>query len=344
MRIPITSPMEASDLPPAMSIVFPDATNLRTPHKVSDEVLRGGDGAGGVFDLATGEVHGEYARDANIYVRRNAGGTLFSGSLRNWADAQGIVLFDTPFGSEEAGLALDALGDAHELPEGALRDATLTMVEGTVDLVVPRPAADYIRALEDIPRTRMHRWDGTTLSKTYEQETKAYGPPAKFRQKHQPVPELYLNAELSGHHVLRFEHTFKSGGVARHLKQFAAGGVVRAGLLADDGFRANLAHIVVGKARALRFGRVAVPEANELSGAERGRWEVVQGIEAAGGLDAALDAVRSGYAAGRITKEQKKYRLRRYRQLYRDEAITTRADLDAEFGLALDAVEKAYTA
>ena len=339
----ITSPWKEAHFFLAMSIVFPDAVNIRTPFQVPDEVLRGGEGAGGVFDLSTGEVHGEYARDSNVYVRRSASGTLFSGSLRNWANAQGIVSFETPFGHEQAGLTLDALGDANRLPTGALRDATLTMIEGTIDLLVPRPASDYIRAFEDVPRTRMHRWDGTTLSKTGEQETKAYDPPAKFHQKREPVPDLYKSAEKSGHHVLRIEHTLKSGGVARHLKQFATDGVVRSGLLADAEFRADLARFVIEKARTLRFGRVTVPERSGMSSGERNRWEIVQGIEAAGGLDAALDAVRSEHAAGHITANQKKYRLQRYRQLYRDKTVTIRADLDAEFGLALDAVERTYT-
>ena len=119
--------------------------------------------------------------------------------------------------------------------------------------------------------------------------------------------------------------------------------MVRAGLLADPAFRSDLARLVIGEARALRFGRVAVPERPGLSTAERRRWEVVRGVEAAGGLDAALAAVRAEHAAGLITGEQKKYRLGRYRELYRDPSITRPADLQAEFAAALDAVAQAYS-
>ena len=278
-----------------------------------------------------------------MYVSVGANGTLFSGSLRNWAGAHGVVPFDAPFDEHAAGRALDALGDAHDLSPRALREASITMAEGTIDLVVPRPGADYARAAEDVPRSEPHRFDGTAVFKTGEWQQKVYDPPAKFRKQRRPVPELYLDVERDGQHVVRFEHTLGSYGVKRHLGHHADDtGEIRAGQLADPVFRSGLARLVIGKARLLRFGRVAVPARPGMSTADRRRWEVVRGIEAAGGLDAALDAARSEHAAGLITENQKDYRLKTYRRLYRDPSITRPADLQAEFGAALDAVARTY--
>lgn len=339
---PITSPTEGGDVPPAMRVVFPDRVNIRTPFRVETERLLLADGFEGRFDRE-GEVTRESGCDANVYVSVSDTGTLVSGSLRNWAHERGLVPFDVPFGAPEAGLALDRLGERLGLPSGALRDARLTMVEGTMDLAVSRAAADYVRACEDLARTRPHRWDGTTTFDTAEWQAKQYDRPARLRKQGRPVPGCYREVERSGQRVLRFELTLKAYGVKRQLGHYAdEDGEVRAGLLADPEFRTDLARLVIAKARELRFGRVAVPERLGMTGAERRRWEVVRGIEANGGLDAALGQVRAEHEAGHISQTAMKDRLKSYRRLYRDPGLTAPADLEGEFAEAVGAVAETY--
>ena len=334
----ITSRPKGEVLPLGMSIVFPDRVNVRTSHRADAERLRVWEGYQGVFD-AEGKVYGESSREGNVYVRVSPSGTLFSGSLRNWADSRGPVPFSTPFGPEATGRTLDALGDAAGLPSGALRAAQLTMVEGTVDLAVPRPAGDYVRACEDVPRMKPARWgDETVTHSTARRQLKVYDRPDKLRSEGRPVPGPYLEVERSGRHVVRFEYTLRSGGAARSLSAWSDGDdVVRAGLLVDPTFRRYLTRLVIGQARRLRFGRVPVPAASGLTPGQRRKWEAIRGIEASGGRDAALDAVRAEKKAGHLEPEQAKYQLRRVRELYRDPAYTDVADLQTEFEAALDA-------
>lgn len=331
--VPITSPGKGQDLHSADGVVFPDRVNIRSTSHIPEARLLELPGFRGDIN-AEGEVFGEAARAHNLYVRSGSNGTLVSGSLRNWADAEDLIPFDHPFGHNEAGLTLDALDDKLGLPTGTLHLGRLTMVEGAVDFALPRSVVFYVSACEDLPRTTPFRAGHTSVYfRTDEWESKLYDKPLELDAAGRVAPDVYGDA-----HVARFEHTLKSGGVPRVFKDYKDGkGIVRAGVLADGQFRVDLADLVVRKARALRFARTAHPDRPPKTPADREKWLAVRGVVAAGGLDAAIAGVRADVEAGHLKAEEGKAHLRALRKLYHDPAFSTVSDLAAEFAASLDA-------
>lgn len=331
--VPITNPGKGRDLYPAGSVVSPDGVNIRSSSHVPESQLLRLPGFKGEVN-SEGDLYGEAARFHNLYVRVGANGTLVSGSLRNWADAYGLVPFAHPFGPDEVGLTLDALDDRLGLPAGTLRLGRLTMVEAAVDLVVPRPVELYVSACEDLPRTTPLRVGYTSVYfRTDESQTKLYDKPAELVAAGRVVPDVF-----GGAHVVRFEHTLRSGGMPRVFGQFKDdGGVVRAGILAEAQFRAELASLVASKAKKLQFARTVHPALPLASPSDREKWHAVRGIIADGGIDAALLGVRADVEVGHLTADEGKAHRRALRKLYHDPAYSVISDLAAEFAAAIDA-------
>lgn len=328
----ITTPSEEAIRPPASALVFPDRVNVRLGVHISNERLLALRGYGGRFDRE-GEVTHEEGNLGNLYLRQNPTGTLIAGGFRTWAADQGVVPEDALFDAAAVTSTMDALGDMFGLEPGTVQAGRLTLLEGTVDLTVPRPASAYVSACADVPRMRAVRiGTGTVVFKASEREDVLYD----------KTLEQARQGRALGRHVLRFEHRLKCGGILRAFRHYAdEAGAVRATVLGNEVFRAELAALVLARARALEFTRVVLPPRAGMTPLEAQRWAAVQGIDATGGLDAALAAVRHERTAGHITRSQAKERIRALRKLYRDPTATAVSDLAAEFGAALDAVEHA---
>lgn len=354
MPLPLTNPVEGQDLHPQVpsevesltrnsgevqhrgpgALVFPDATHIRTHAFVPDDVLLGLSRFRGHMDRE-GEVYAEGGHSHNLYVRNGGQGALLSGSLRNWADQEGLVSFPDPFGPEEVGRVMNALDRYLHLPPGTVQGGRLTKLEIAADLVLPRPVGEYVATLEDVPRAIPHRVGYTTaFYKTQETELRVYDKAAELVASGEDVPEEWLGA-----HVARVEFALRSGGVPRALGHWKdQEGLVRAGLLANPEFRDELAAFWAERARSLRFRRVARPDQPATRPADRVKWLAVRGMEAEGGLRAAIQSVDSDIAAGHLEPTAAKAHRRALRDLALHPAYSAASDLESEFAAAVDLI------
>lgn len=278
-----------------------------------------------------GVVVSERGYHHNLFFRTSPAGTRISGSLRRWASEEGAVPLEQPFGPEEAGLAFDALDALLGWSRGTVRSGRLTYLEYAADLVVGRPAREFVEdALPSAKTTpflfgstnRHHHTKRHTLvlyAKWLElwKKGRAATPPPRDRDlvrvedRRRDVPEFFGE--------FRDEH-----------------GVVRAGLLADPYFRDELARRWAARARQIEFRlgvRYDVPPAN---GTERIRRRALERIDELGGIEAELARVHAEAEAGLI--ENAESQVRALKKLARDPRLTAPSDLAAEFAAAVDAV------
>lgn len=332
-KIERPSPMEERTTSPA--IVAPDRVKARLQGvTVSDECIRNLSGFRGSFDRH-GEVYGLAAYDGNLYVRNGKDGVLIAGSLRVWADADGLVPFEHPFGPDEAGLVMDALDVRLGLPSGTFRKGRLTLLEFSADLCLARHPSRYVAACEDLSRTTPYRFGRETLyHHTEEWEVRLYDKPLQLEADDRQTP-----ATMTGSHILRVECLLHRGGVPDKLGVFKDElGVVRAGLLADPAFRDELTRLWAAFARRLQFHRVPNASVVPTKASERVKLLAVRGIEASGGLSEALAEIEADVESGRLSPPAAKTQKRVLVTLASNPQYTTTSDLDAEFAAAVNAV------
>lgn len=316
-------------------LVFPDSCKIRVGGcHVETDVLLGIDTFVGKSD-AQGEVYAESASTENLFVQNTAGALLISGSLRNWAAAVGVVPADVPFGTSEVARTFSALNERLGLAGGTVERGRLTKLEVAADIVLPRPVSDYARAADDVPGTTPWRIGHRTVyHKAVKFEVRLYDKVEETLDRRRPLPTAF-----EGAHVARVEWVLHRGGVPLYFDSYRdEEGVVRAGLLADEGFRADLAASWAVRASTLRFGRVRCPAFIPATATDRARWHAVQHILANGGLSAELDRIASDVRAGRLKDQQGKDQKEAVRLLLRDDAYSSVADLDAEFAASVRAV------
>lgn len=295
----------------ARDVVFPDKVKVRPTQPISQDVLASLERHRAEVD-DEGVVAREYAFDHGLYVGNGPSGSLISGSLRNWADAVGLVPKETPFGPAEVGVVLNALAFRYGLSVPSVRSAWLSYLEAACDLGVPRPVSEYVRAFADLPRATTHRSGDTTVR--YETANRD------------------LIAYRKGPRLLRVEVRYKK-------PASCFGRRLRAGQLADPSFRDDLARRWVARARSIPVRRSPRADRRPLTYLDRVRQYALKAMEAAGGLDAVLHEVRAARDAGLIEDNQARFQVRDLQALWANDALTTATDVAAEFAAAIATIE-----
>ena len=280
---------------------------------------------------ADGVVVSERGYHHNLFFRTGPGGTRISGSLRRWAAEVGVVPLDQPFGPEEAGLTFDALDALLGWGRGTVRSGRLTYLEYAADLLVRRPAREFVEDALPSAKTTLFLFGGTNCHHHTKRHTLVlYAKWLELWKKGRaatPPPEDrdLLRVEDRRRDVPEFLDVFRDG----H-------DVVRVGLLADPAFRDELARRWAARARQIEFRRGVRYDTPPSSGTERIRRRALERINELGGVEAEVARVRAEAEAGLVTNAESQ--IRALRALARDPRLSAPSDLAAEFAVAVDAV------
>lgn len=229
----------------------------------------------------------------------------------------------------ELALLLDL--EAEQIKTGRIRRLDIA-----ANLPVSAPPCDYIALVVTPPRMNPVRIGETTITtKHTHAEVTLYDKVRKLRTRKRSSRERagHLLEAWRGQHVLRVE---------AHLKDAARefGRVVTLGDLCDPAFWPDVAECYHTRTQSveLRRGGAIVPPARSVP--ELKDILAARGIEASGGLDAALDRIQSQACVGSLTKVQEKKQRQALRALVLSHAPGDAAlaeELNALLGEAVEA-------
>lgn len=299
-----------------------DTVSINTPAVPAPDVLR--DPARYHEVKQNDEVVRHTGRLRNLRVLVTPHGTRVTGSVARYIN--GTTL--SPFDPAAVGPALDEIEGTLGLPEGELHYGRVSRVDVGANLALDRPVAEYLASMEAPQRHQRAAFGDESL---YFQNTLRQ---LVFYDKVEEARGRGVPEHLADANVLRYELRLTS------KVQQQVGQPVVAGLLADADFYRRLADLWlqhferVGFKRVLRIDRPAtVPELRD--------GLALRGIDAVGGRDDVLRAIRTSRHEGLLDYDQS-YRQRKWvAELAQDPCFTADADVAVELRAAVAAVHAA---
>ena len=231
---------------------------------------------------------------------------------------------------EDVAYALSLIADALGLSLPVVYGSRVYRLDIAANLVVPRPPADHLPALVDVPRAARQRYSPTSLAFVNRtREVAVYDKLAEIVEKGGVVP-----SELAGRHVLRYELRLK-----RDVKG-AFGRPITAADLTRPSFHSEMARVWANRYETVRTEPVV--ELGSPGTVPAFVGALARLGAASVGQPRVLDAVDGLLACGVVSADMRGKMRRRLGELMADPDYATESDVAAELALAVRTVASAY--
>ncbi len=255
----------------------------------------------------------------DVRVTVGPSGTRVQGSVVRHRRGTNLADFDPA----DAGAVLDEVADRIGLDRSDLRAAAVRRVDIGVNVVVPRRPSVYVGAMRAPATMRALPFsEGSVVFENTVCRLASYDKVAERQANRHGVPERYRGA-----HVLRHELR-----VDRPHRVFRRR--VTAGDLASPGFVDEARGVLLRRFDTIRFEPVARVEQAVTVSELKGEYAAI-GVEASGGVDVAVRALREAEREGVLDGQQRRRQARWIAGLVRAGALTTGHDVATELRAAL---------